>query len=338
MKILTIIVPCYNSEAYMNKCIDSLIIGGDTIEILIINDGSADQTRKIADKYMQRYPKMIRAIHQKNGGHGAAVNTGIDNATGLYIKVVDSDDWVNSTVLEKIVKVLESLVFENNPVDMLLSNFIYDKEGVTQKTVMHYEGIIPQDRVILWKDIGKFSKGKYILMHSVIYSLDVLKRSGLKLPRHTFYVDNLFVYLPLPYVKSLYYIKVNFYHYYIGRADQSVNEKVMIDRIDQQLIVNKTMIKAINLREIDERKKRKYMRHYLEIVTIVSTIILLRSGTKENLKKKQELWKDIRRLDWRLFYRLRNGILGSIVNLPGKTGRKLSLVVYKLTQQIIGFN
>ena len=92
MKYLTITVPCYNSQDYMEHCIDSLLIGGEDVEILIVDDGSKDRTGEIADRYALEYPNIVKAIHQENGGHGEAVNAGIRNATGLYFKVVDSDD------------------------------------------------------------------------------------------------------------------------------------------------------------------------------------------------------------------------------------------------------
>ena len=95
MKLLSIAIPCYNSEAYMEKCIESLLKGGEEVEILVVNDGSSDRTAEITDAYAEKYPTIIKAIHQENGGHGEAVNAGIRNATGLYFKVVDSDDWVN---------------------------------------------------------------------------------------------------------------------------------------------------------------------------------------------------------------------------------------------------
>ena len=94
MKVLSVTVPCYNSESYMNKCIDSLLKGGEDVEIIIVDDGSSDRTSEIADDYVRRYPSIVKAVHQENGGHGEAVNTGIANATGIYFKVVDSDDWV----------------------------------------------------------------------------------------------------------------------------------------------------------------------------------------------------------------------------------------------------
>ena len=121
-----------------------------------------------------------------------------------------------------------------------------------------------------------------------------MRDCGLELPKHTFYVDNLFVYVPLPYVKNMYYLDVDFYRYYIGREDQSVNESVMIKRIDQQIKVNKIMVDSYDLWKLQDRKLRKYMFNYLEIITVVSTVMLIRSGTEENLEKKRELWNYIK--------------------------------------------
>lgn len=92
MKLLTITVPSYNSEAYLDRCMATLLPGGDEVEILIVDDGSTDRTAEIADEYERKYPNIVRAIHKENGGHGDAVTTGIRNATGLFFKVVDSDD------------------------------------------------------------------------------------------------------------------------------------------------------------------------------------------------------------------------------------------------------
>ena len=129
MKLLTFAIPCYNSEAYMRNCIDSLLPGGEDVEILIIDDGSKDETARIADEYQEKYPTIVRAIHQENGGHGAAVNAGIANATGLYFKVVDSDDWVKESAYQEILETLRELVGGEKTLDMLISNFVYEKVG-----------------------------------------------------------------------------------------------------------------------------------------------------------------------------------------------------------------
>lgn len=337
MKLLTFAIPCYNSENYMEKCIESILPGGEDVEIIIVDDGSHDRTAEIADRYAAQYPSIVRAIHQPNGGHGEAVNTGIANASGLYFKVVDSDDWVDAEAYGKILSKLRELVQNDAGIDMLLANYVYEKEGAKHKKVMRQAGF-PTDCVFTWKDVRHFFKGHYILMHSVIYRTKLLRDCGLKLPDHTFYVDNIYVYKPLPYVRSMYYMDVDFYRYFIGRDDQSVNEKVMISRIDQQIKVNKIMIDDVDLWKVPNIKCRKYMFNYLEIITVISTVMLLRSGTEENLEKKRELWTYIKEKDIRLFHRLRRGILGGTMNLPGKGGRKISVAAYRLSQKVVGFN
>ena len=104
MKLLTFAVPCYNSAEYMRKCIESLLPGGDEVEILIVDDGSQkDNTLEIAREYETKYPGICRAIHQENGGHGEAVNTGLRNAAGIFFKVVDSDDWVDPEAYREVL-------------------------------------------------------------------------------------------------------------------------------------------------------------------------------------------------------------------------------------------
>jgi glycosyltransferase involved in cell wall biosynthesis len=309
----------------------------DEIEIIIVNDGSADQTGAIAEKYAASYPVIVRVIHQKNGGHGAAINTGIMKARGNYIKVVDSDDWVDRYSYTKVLETIRSFPRDVLP-DMLLTNFVYEKEGKKRKTVMRYNHVLPTGRIFSWNDIGKFRKGQYILMHSIIYRTYLLRQCGLELPRHTFYVDNLYAYIPLKYVKTLYYLDQNFYRYYIGRPDQSVQEKIMIKRIDQQLLVNRLMITSICISDIKEKQKRDYLFNYLEIITIASSVLLLRGGTQEHLDKKRELWQFIRQYNRQQYNKLRYGILGQIANLPYFAGRQITLWAYKASQKVVGFN
>ena len=144
MKLLSVTVPCYNSQAYMRNCVDSLLEGGDLVEILIVDDGSQDDTGKIADEYAAKYPNIVRAIHQENGGHGEAVNTGIKNATGLYFKVVDSDDWVNAEAYHAILDKLQEIAGGPQVLDMMISNFVYEKQGAKRKKIMRYTKYMPE--------------------------------------------------------------------------------------------------------------------------------------------------------------------------------------------------
>ena len=338
MKLLSVTIPCYNSHDYMEHCIETLLTGGEDVEILIVDDGSKDATAEVADRYQKKYPAIIKAIHQENGGHGAAVNTGIANATGLYFKVVDSDDWVDEESYHKILAKLRELVGGSTTLDMFISNFVYEKQGAEHKKVMKYTRMFPENEVFTWSDVRHISKGHYTLMHSVIYRTQLLKDCGLELPRHTFYVDNLVAFIPLPYVKTMYYLDVNFYRYFIGRADQSVNEKVMIGRIDQQIRVNKLMIDYLGEQKGLSKYLRKYMISYLTIIMTVSSVMMMRSGTEENLEKKNDLWRYLKQEDAADYFRIRHGIFGTVMSSKSKPGQKIAVYAYKVAQKLYGFN
>ncbi len=341
MKLLSFAIPCFNSAAYMEKCVDSLLKGGEDVEILIIDDGSCDETAEIADRYAAGYPSIVRVFHKENGGHGSAVNLGIEKAQGLYFKVVDSDDWVKEEAYMQILETLKNLTGGEKVLDMLISNFVYEKLGQNRHKVMRYKHALPVGELFGWDEVRYFHKGQYILMHSVIFRTKLLRECGLKLPEHTFYVDNLFVFEPLPYVRNMYYLDVNFYRYYIGREGQSVNEDIMIGRIDQQLTVNRMMIDYMvenKGRIAPVKKMERYMLSYLDIITTISSILLIRSGTTENLAKKKELWNYIKKKDWLLYRKLRYGLLGSCTNLPGRGGRKISVEGYKICRRFFNFN
>ena len=338
MKLLSIAIPCYNSQDYMENCIESLLVGGEEVEILIVDDGSSDRTAEIADDYARKYPTIVKAIHQENKGHGGAVNTGLAHATGLYFKVVDSDDWLNEEALKKALEVLKLCVRGPKTLDLLICNYVYEKVGAKRKTVMRYRSALPQDKIFGWDDVKPLGTSHYLLMHSMIYRTELLWECGLKLPEHTFYVDNLVAFIPLASVQSMYYLDVNLYRYFIGRADQSVNEKVMIGRIDQQIRVNKLMIDYLGEQKGLSKYLRKYMISYLTIIMTVSSVMMMRSGTEENLEKKNDLWRYLKQEDAADYFRIRHGIFGTVMSSKSKPGQKIAVYAYKVAQKLYGFN
>ena len=343
MKLLSIAVPCYNSEGYMENCIRSLLVGGEEVEILIVDDGSSDGTAKIADRLEAEHPGIIRAIHQPNKGHGGAVNTGLENATGLYFKVVDSDDKVRASAYKSILDVLRRFSGDEPALDLLISNFVYNKEDQNRHSVMEYRRCLPAGRVFSWDEANRFPVGKYILMHSVIFRTQMLRDSGLKLPEHTFYVDNIYVFNPLPYVERMYYLDVNFYYYFIGREDQSVHEDVMIRRLDQQARVNRIMIDHFTdpaCQEMigDRKTLRQYMFNYLEIITTVTSVLCLRSGAPEHLQLRDETWEYLRNRDEALWKKMRGRILGRAMNVNRRLPRRVVVALYLLAQRIFSFS
>ena len=170
-KLLSFAIPCYNSAEYMEHCINTVIAGGDEVEVIIVDDGSTkDNTYEIAKRYEQEYPEIVKAVHQENGGHGDAVNTGLKHATGKFFKVVDSDDWVDSKSYKRMLATLRSFEEGEEP-DMVIANYVYEKVGAKRKKVIHYENVFPVGQMFTWDDIniGDFKVDQYILMHTVVY-------------------------------------------------------------------------------------------------------------------------------------------------------------------------
>ena len=305
-KLITYAIPCYNSAEYMDACIESILACNrpDDIEIIIVDDGSTkDNTLEKARVWESTNPGVIRAIHQENGGHGAAVMTGLENARGLYFKVVDSDDWLDN---DANMRMLDKLASFDEPIDLMLVNYVYEHTADNTQEVMKYTRMLPVDQLFTWDDCGHFGLTKYILMQ-------MLRDCGLTLPRHTFYVDNIFVYVPLPECKRIYYMDVDLYRYFIGREDQSVNETVMIGRIDQQLRVTRIMIDSFLLeRDVKSSRLRSYMRN--------------------------DIWKYLREHDYQTYVKIRRSVMGVGTHLPGKAGDRVLLSAYHIAQKVFKFN
>ena len=207
-KCLTVTVPCYNSESYLERCVESLLKERDGLEIILVDDGSTDRTGQLADQYARAYPDVVRVVHKKNGGHGSGVNAGLMLANGIYFKVVDSDDWLDEAAFHKLMSVLRfwCRTKEEKRPDLVVCNYVYDhlEEGKTK--AVRYGNLFPEQKICRWDEIGCFSPEQYLVMHALIFRTGVLYDCGLKLPEHTFYVDNLFANCPLPFVQRIYYL------------------------------------------------------------------------------------------------------------------------------------
>ena len=193
MKYITFAVPCYNSESYMDRCVETLLTGGNRVEIVLVDDGSSDRTAEIADRYHEKYPDIIKVVHQPNSGHGEGVNQGLRNATGKYFKVVDSDDWLDTRALRRLLDYLEYWDNRGEQVDLVVCNYIYDHLYENSRHTVKFRSAFRPGEICTWDDMGFFDPSQYMIMHALIYRTEVLRKSGLKLPKHTFYVDNIFV-------------------------------------------------------------------------------------------------------------------------------------------------
>lgn len=324
----------------MDKCIESLLVCGDDIEIIIVDDGSTkDKTGEKADAWAKKHPTIIKAVHQENGGHGQAVNTGLAHASGLYFKVVDSDDWLDEKAMEDVMAYLRAQKEREHSTDLVIANYVYEKVHEGTRTVMHYRNVFPERREFTWDEVGHFHQSQYLLMHSVIYRTDLLRQVGLMLPKHTFYVDNIFVYEPLPAVETIYYLDVDMYRYFIGREDQSVNEDVMKSRIDQQLRVTRHMIDAVKLPEaVSKKPLEQYMENYLSMMMCISSIFLRMIDTPEAEQKRDDLWAYLKTANPELYPHIRRSVLNMGTNLPTELGRRVGIFGYRIARKIFKFN
>lgn len=343
MKTITFAVPCFNSADYMDKCIESILAFDDglgDIEILLVDDGSTkDNTAQKADDWHDRHPDTIYAIHKENGGHGSAVNMGLAEARGRYFKVVDSDDWLDEAAMRTIMPYLRRQSELRDACDLVIGNYVYEKVFEGTRTVIDYRNVFPTDAEFAWNEIGRFKPSQYLLMHSVIYRTEMLRDVGLVLPEHCFYVDNIFVYVPLPAVYSIRYFDVDMYRYFIGREGQSVNEEIMKSRIDQQLRVTRFMIDSVNLeQDVVQKKLRNYMSNYLSMMMCICSVFLRMINTPEAEKKREDIWAYLNERRPESYARIRHNILNFSTNIGGELGRKLGLGGYHIAQKIFKFN
>lgn len=334
MKYITFAVPCYNSAPYMKKCIDSLLPGGELVEIIIVNDGSTDSTSEIAHAYEAAHPGLVRVIDQPNGGHGAGVNAGLREAEGLYYKVVDSDDWLDGAALKTLLETIGRHRAAGTLPDLYIANFVYEKVSAGTRFVRSFRKNFPEKEFFGWEDVRKFRISSVLLMHSLIYRTENLRASGTVLPEHTFYVDNIFAYKPLPYMKKLCYLDIDLYRYFIGREDQSVSESNIVKRYSQQIRVMKAMIDCYGyegLRSFSRGLKR-YMLHDLA-VAMTLTVMFTTGGRDEPEKRKaalREIWEYIRKKDIRLYRFLRYRSYPALVGwLPFRMQGKVTVLGYR---------
>ena len=335
MKALTILIPVYNTEKYIKRCLDSLIVSEimDDIEILVVNDGGKDHSVEIIQKYVDSYPETVRLIDKENGGHGSTINAGIKEAKGKYFRVLDSDDWFNSTDFVKFVNRLKS-----EDADLVVCDYRKEHTYNSKSEYFVYKNL--EDRkCYCFDDIDlKILEGEYFVMATSTYKTEILRTSGLKMLEKTFYVDMQYNVVPMTKVETFTYYHLDIYRYFIGRDDQSVNEKVMIGRIDQQIKVNKLMIDAYDLTKIKNKKLRDYMVKYLTMMMTVSSVFLIKEGSEESLQKREELWEYLKNKN-KIMYRMINKMaLSKPMQFRSKAGRKIVVWGYSLSQKIYGFN
>ena len=338
-KLLTCVVPCYNSEAYMERAVDSLLAGGEEMEILIVDDGSTDRTGTIADRLAEEYPTVIRTHHQQNAGHGSAINYGIANAEGVYFKVVDSDDRMVKENVPGLMDLLREHAEADSAADMIFHDYVYDRPEKENTFRITYLGKMKADTLTTWEQSRAFHIWNQFMIHSMIYRTQFLRDIGTVMPEHTFYEDNLYIYQPLAKTRKIIYHHPPMYGYFVGRDDQSINEKNILKRLDQMTNIAKQQITSYSLEELNTLPR--HLRNYLinnacgQLFTTCALQFI--EDTDRSHRMNRELWQAIKDFDPALYKRLRRNPLGRVTCLPGRAGERFLVFVYRTGRKIIRF-
>ncbi len=338
MKLLSVVIPCYNSEELMGRAIESLLPAREHIEILLVDDGSEDNTYDIASQYSVKYPDIVKVFRQEKTGYGEAINTALDSATGLYFKILHYDDWFEEKALRKVMKRLEALCRYEMIVDLFITNYVFDKELEKKHSIMDYKSVFPQDQIFHWKEMKHLKQSQYLLVHSVLFRTELLKDCGLKMPRNMCYVDNYFVYKPLPSVRTMYYMNTNLYHYRIKENSCSTDESITEDYINEQIDVLKKLIASHTVSDISCKPMQNYMTRYIAMMMASCTVSLLLNDTEECKETRNELWNYLKKYDIVLYKKVKRSILGYCVRLRGRVGKRVILKGYQIAQKYYGFN
>ena len=335
-KLLTVTVPCYNSQDYMRGCVDSLLVGGERVEIIIIDDGSTDATGAIADEYATAYPTIVKVIHQENGGHGEGINQGVKHATGTYFKVVDSDDKMSED-FPAFLDALEACE-ENGGVDMMVTNYYYvHTDGVGDRSI-DYSNALPKERIFEWKDTKRFRLHQMLTIHSSTFRTSLMKDWDEPLPRKVFYEDNLMICKTLPRVKKMYYFPHDLYRYWIGRPDQSVQEAAVTKRYTHQLLVTEKSFLACDLDNITEPRLKKYLDHELFMLFGIAIMFARLNRNAEADANMEAMWANCKKHNPKWVNRRRKRSALAFICIGGKFGQSVAIFFYRVANKVVRFN
>lgn len=266
-KLLTIIVPIYNTQEFLPKCLDSLIIKEpllSMVEVLLIIDGSPDNAIDIAKAYEHKYPQTFKVIDKENGGYGSVLQRGIQEAKGKYCKVLDSDDWYDTADFEQLVQLLQASDY-----DIIATDYVREYVFENRQELMSLPLLKNNHRYDLDKDILQF-QGDIFMMHRLAYKTEIVRRANISFPTKISYTDTLFATIPMFFAKDLYYTNLRVYRYFIGRDGQTINPAtIRKNRKQTQQVTQYLYDKYLEHKDELSQKKDEYilssMKSYMEL-------------------------------------------------------------------------
>lgn len=249
-KLLTVVIPTYNMEAYLSRCLDSLIIDRnllEKVEVLVINDGSKDRSSEIAHGYGEEYPETFRVIDKENGNYGSCVNRGLAEATGKYFRLLDADDWFNTESFKELVEYLE-----NCDSDVVLTNY---SQRFVDKSILFNYSEFESGNIYRIDEIPVLKNG--LCMHALTFRLDLLKEVGLKHQEGISYTDIEYDYYPLTKADTLTYYSLDLYQYFIGRDGQTIsNTSFLKNKKALMKVASRVAEDYVALNDVSDNRKQ----------------------------------------------------------------------------------
>ena len=286
-KLMTVCVPCYNAEQTLDRCLHSLvsISTPEDLEIIVVDDGSRDGSAEIARRYVDAHPGVVKLVRKPNGGHGSGVNTGIDHGTGLYYRVVDSDDWVDSNALQRLLDVIRRE--KDDPVDVYYTNY----HVVNAKDGSSWEWPKPEDvEYGRHYRFGELDTDKfYLTMHGSVFRMELLRKSGLRCHEHCFYVDSEYILKPIPFVKTLEFLDLYVYKYWQGQEGQSVSTASFVKNYENHATVMRSLIEYYKTQKMPSAQRRYFYRLLKEhLITHYRIMMEFDSDRSRGAARKRE--------------------------------------------------
>lgn len=337
MKLLTLVVPSYNVERFLRTCVERMVPAGPELDVLIVDDGSADGTPAVADALAAEHPDIVRVIHQENGGHGEGLNQGIRTALGVYLKSVDADDRIDTDSLKALLDLLRGHASPKTAADLVINDYVYDHPDRQDVFRVRYNYVFREDRVNTWESCRRFPVWKQFMIHSMCYRTELLREHAYELPKHTFYEDNLYIYQPLPWVRTVLYLHRPLYGYTVAQENQSVSGKNLLRRMDQNTEMITRMVCTWKWEEIRALPPhlRDYMVSFLGGQLLNVAVNQERAGA-EGRKLGIAMWERILAFDPELYRRLRRHPSVWVMTSSGPVIRKLAYRISRAAQTKIG--
>lgn len=336
-KLLTIIIPTYNMEAYLHRCLDSLILQKELmnlLEVLVINDGSKDSSSNIAHEYETCYPNTFKVIDKENGNYGSCINKGIDEAKGKYIKILDADDWYEPTQFAKYLQYINTL---EEDVDAVFSNFTYHYTNLG-KIVCHKYKIIEYEKIYELKNV-KFVGGKdqfMLKMYSIAVRTQLIRDIGLRHDTGISYTDYEFIFFPYEHIKTVIFLRYNVYQYFIGREGQTISPESRKKHVNDYYVIASRFLEDY-FKNISAYSYVNDVKEYLVLMYCLSYVnnVLEFEYNEHDDNNLRDLYKKIKkdnRLIWKMRKRSPFFLLWEITKMYKKS--KPLMPLYKFAQLI----